>query len=87
MANHQSAKKRSRQTIKKKMVNRIIMSKYKTISNQLLSHIDQKNVSSATNSFKLLNSALSKAVKKGTISQGHASRKLSSFSNQLKKIV
>ena len=86
MANHKSAKKRSRQNIKRNAVNKVLLTKIKNSKNSFDDAKSSKNIESMNKSLSLLNSALSKAVKKGIISKKHASRKLSSLSNQLKKI-
>jgi len=86
MANHKSAEKRSRQTIKKTKVNKTLLNKIKTNYNKFNTNIDENKLDTARESFRLLNSALSRAVKEGIIKQGNASRKLSSLSYKLKKI-
>ena len=85
MANHKSAKKRSRQTISKTQVNRAILSKIRTSLNKFIDNITEKKLEPATESLRLYNSTLSKAVKSGLIKKNNASRKLSSLSNKLKK--
>ena len=86
MANHKSAEKRSRQTIKKTKVNKTLLNKIKTNYNKFNTNIDENKLDTARESFRLFNSSLSKAVKEGIIKQGNASRKLSSLSDKLKKI-
>ena len=86
MANHKSAKKRSRQTEKKTQINKIILSKVKTALNNFFSSLAEKNIDVSKESLNILNSAYSKAVKRGVLKQAHVSRKLSSLSGQLKKI-
>ena len=86
MANHKSAKKRFRQTNKKYQINRTLLSKVKTFSNQLNSNITEKKLEAALESHKLFNSALSKAVKRGIIKKNNASRKLSSYIMSIKKL-
>ena len=86
MANHKSAEKRSRQTIKKTKVNKTLLNKIKTNYNKFNTNIDENKLDTARESFRLFNSTLSKAVKEGVIKQGNASRKLSSLSDKLKKI-
>ena len=86
MANHKSAEKRSRQTIKKTKVNKTLLNKIKTNYNKFNTNIDENKLDTARESFRLFNSSLSKAVKEGVIKQGNASRKLSSLSDKLKKI-
>ena len=87
MAHHKSAKKRSRQTLKKTLVNKILMTKVKTNIGLFINNINAKNLEAAQESLSLLNSALSKAVKRSIIKKGYATRKLSSLSHQLKKII
>tara|TARA_Y100000294_G_C8420894_1_gene282753 strand:+ start:444 stop:707 length:264 start_codon:yes stop_codon:yes gene_type:complete len=87
MANHKSAEKRSRQTIKKSKINQIVLKKLKTTFSKLNNDISGKNTDSAQESLRLFNASLSKAVKKGIIKKRNASRKLSSLSNKLKKII
>ena len=86
MANHKSAEKRSRQTIKKTKVNKTLLNKIKTNYNKFNTNINENKLDTARESFRLFNSSLSKAVKEGVIKQGNASRKLSSLSDKLKKI-
>lgn len=85
MANHKSAEKRSRQTIKKTKVNKTLLNKIKTNYNKFNTNIDENKLDTARESFRLFNSSLSKAVKEGVIKQGNASRKLSSLSDKLIK--
>ena len=86
MANHKSAEKRSRQTIKKTKVNKILLSKIKTSYNRFNDDLSGKNPKAARESLKLFNAMLSKAVKRGTTKKKNASRKLSSLSDKLNKI-
>ena len=87
MANHKSADKRFRQNIKKNKVNKILMSRLRTILNKLNLSIKDKNIEESDKSLRIFNSILSKAVKKGIIKKRNASRKLSSFSYKIKKII
>ena len=85
MANHKSAKKRYKQALKRNEVNRSLLSKIKnniTIFNSLVS---SKKADEIQKSLSSVNSALSKAVKKGLIKKEFASRKLSSLSNTINK--
>ena len=86
MANHKSAKKRSRQTLKRNRLNRPILSKVKSSFNKFNELIDNKDPEELKKSLSTLNSTLAKAVKKGLIKKQHMARKLSSLSNQLKNI-
>jgi small subunit ribosomal protein S20 len=86
MANHNSAKKRNRQSLKRNKVNRSLRSKINNNINRFNSIISSKKIDQCTESFSLVNSSLAKAAKKGLIKKEFVSRKLSSLSNQLKKI-
>ena len=86
MANHKSAKKRSRQSIVKNSINIKYLSKIRTDTNKLNAAIKSKKPDDINKSFKDLNSSMAKAVKRGIIKKKHISRKLSSLSNQIKKI-
>ena len=87
MSNHKSAKKRSRQTIRKNQVNRALLSKIRSIYNQFNIDLNEKKLEAATKSLIVYNSVLSKAVKKRIIKKNNASRKLSSLSNKIKEII
>ena len=87
MANHKSAQKRSRQTIKKTKINQIVLSQLKTSYNKFISSLNDQNLDVSSESLRLFNVILSKAVKKRVIKKRTASRKLSSLSDKLKKII
>ena len=88
MATHKSAKKRSRQTLKRNFINRSLLSKIKNNINNfnsLLSSKQNEDNGDLEKSFSLINSSLARAVKKGIIKKEFVSRKLSSLSNKLKQ--
>ena len=85
MANHKSAKKRHRQTLKRNKVNRSLRSKINNNINRFNSIVLSKNMDQIMESFSSINSSLAKAAKKGLIKKEFVSRKLSSLSDQLKK--
>ena len=85
MANHKSAKKRNRQSLKRNKVNSSLRSKINNNVNRFNSIILSKNMDQIQESFSSINSSLAKAAKKGLIKKEFVSRKLSSLSNQLKK--
>tara|TARA_B100001123_G_C14952503_1_gene884302 strand:+ start:393 stop:653 length:261 start_codon:yes stop_codon:yes gene_type:complete len=86
MATHKSAKKRSRQSISKNNINAQYLSKIRTDTNKLVAAIKSKKAEEINKLFSELNSSMAKAVKRGIIKHKHISRKLSSFSNQIKNI-
>ena len=85
MANHKSAKKRYKQALKRNEVNRSLLSKIKNNINIFNSLLSSKKADEIQKSLSSVNSALSKAVKKGLIKKEFASRKLSSLSNTINK--
>ena len=86
MANHKSAKKRSRQTLKKRQVNSQVLSRIKSNINIFFRLLNEKNKEELDKSLSSINSALAKAAKKGLIKKQFASRKLSSLSKKIKNI-
>jgi len=86
MANHKSAKKRTRQALKRKLINSQILSQLKTNINKFTELIKVKNKEGIDKSFNLVNSSLAKATKKGLIKKQYMSRKLSSLSKKTKNI-
>ena len=85
MANHKSAKKRYKQSLKRNEVNRSLLSRIKNNINIFHSLVSSKKAEEIQKSLGLVNSALSRAVKKGLIKKEFASRKLSSLSNTIDK--
>tara|TARA_B110000438_G_C15533956_1_gene529708 strand:- start:8 stop:268 length:261 start_codon:yes stop_codon:yes gene_type:complete len=86
MANHKSAKKRSRQTLKRNEINAQVLSRLKTDLNKFSELLDNKNKDDLDKSLSSINSSLSKAAKKGLIKKEFVSRKLSSLSKKIKNI-
>ena len=85
MANHVSAKKRSRQNKNKNAVNSQYLSKFRTALNKFQSSLKSKNDEEIKKSFSAVNSIMAKAVKKGIFKKENISRKLSSLSKQIQK--
>ena len=86
MANHKSAKKRSRQTIKRNRINSQAFSKIRTNLNNFNDLLLEKNKAELDKSLSLINSSLAKALKKGLLKKEFVSRKLSSLSQKIKNI-
>ena len=86
MANHKSAKKRSRQTLKRNRINTQTLSKIRTNLNNFNDLILEKNKAELDKSLSLINSSLAKALKKGLLKKEFVSRKLSSLSQKIKNI-
>ena len=85
MANHVSAKKRSRQNKTRNTVNSQYLSKFRTALNNFKSAIDAKNEEEIQKSFSNVNSIMAKSSKKGIFKKEYISRKLSSLSKQISK--
>jgi len=85
MANHASAKKRSKQNKVKNSVNSQYLSKFRTALNKLNNSIEVKNEQEIQKSFSAVNSIMAKASKKGIFKKEYISRKLSSLSKQISK--
>ena len=85
MANHVSAKKRSRQNKVRNSVNSQYLSKFRTALNKFSSSLDAKNQEEIQKSYSAVNSIMAKALKKGIFKKEYISRKLSSLSKQISK--
>ena len=85
MANHVSAKKRSRQNKVKNTVNSQYLSKFRTALNKFNISLESKNDQEILKSYSAVNSIMAKAVKKGIFKKENISRKLSSLSKQISK--
>ena len=85
MANHASAKKRSRQTKTRNAVNSQYLSKFRNALNKFKTSIEAKNEEEIQKTFSTVNSIMSKASKKGIFKKEYISRKLSSLSKQISK--
>ena len=85
MANHVSAKKRSRQNKVRNTINSQYLSKFRTALNKFKSSVEAKNEQDIQKSYSAVNSIMAKAVKKGIFKKEYISRKLSSLSKQISK--
>ena len=65
MANHKSAKKRSRQILKRNIINNQTFSKIRTNLNNFNDLLLEKNKAELDKSLSIINSSLAKALKKG----------------------
>ena len=86
MANHKSAKKRSRQILKRNEINSQVLSKLKTDLNKFTDLLKDKNKEDLDKSLSSINSSLSKVAKRGLVKKQFVSRKLSSLSKKIKNI-
>ncbi len=86
MANHKSAKKRTRQILKRTKINSQAFSKIRTNLNNFNNLLLEKNKAELDKSLSIINSSLAKALKKGLVKKEFVSRKLSSLSQKIKNI-
>lgn len=86
MANHSSAKKAARQTVKKTLVNKKRASAIKTFVKKVLHEIDKGNKENANLALVVAQSKIMKGVKKNIIKLNTASRKISKLSKQIKNM-
>ncbi len=84
MANHSSAKKAARQTIKKKLVNKKRFSAIKTFVKKVLNEINHGNKEKANSALVIAQSKIMQGVKKNIIKLNTASRKISKLSKKIK---
>jgi small subunit ribosomal protein S20 len=77
MANHKSAEKRIRQTIKKTERNRFYRTRVKNITKAIREAVEAGNVEEANKNFKIANKTFHAYVSKGFFKKGTASRRVS----------
>ena len=85
MANHKSAEKRIRQTLKRTERNRYYKTRIKNIVRALREAIDANDLQKAEEYFKTANKVLHKFVSKGILNKNTAARKVSRLNAALKK--
>jgi small subunit ribosomal protein S20 len=86
MANHKSAAKRAKQTIKKTERNRYYRTRVKNIVRAVNEAVDAKDKEKADEAFKVANKNLHKFVSKGILKKATASRKVSRLNKLVKSI-
>ncbi|WP_253307995.1 MULTISPECIES: 30S ribosomal protein S20 [unclassified Rickettsia] len=86
MANHSSAKKAARQTIKKTLVNKKRSSAIKTYIKKVLHEINNGSKDNANLALITAQSKIMKGVKKNIIKLNTASRKISQLSQRIKQM-
>lgn len=87
LANHKSAAKRARQTVRKTEVNNSRCKSVRTFEKKLRSAIANKEGDQAQALLKTFSSKIDKAAKTGVITRQTASRKISRLSSQVHQIV
>ncbi|MGG7048983.1 MULTISPECIES: 30S ribosomal protein S20 [unclassified Campylobacter] len=76
MANHKSAEKRARQTIKRTERNRFYRTRLKNITKAVVVAVEAKDINAATEALKVANKSLHSFVSKGFLKKQTASRRV-----------
>ena len=85
MANHASAKKRIRQTRRRRVVNRDRMSEIRTLVKKVENSLSDNDIEGAKASLKAVQPALMRGAQKGIIHPNTAARKFSRLNNRVVK--
>ena len=83
MAHHKSAKKRARQSLKRRDRNRHVRTGLNTVVKSTRTAIENGEAEAAGSALRKTESALRKAASKGVISKKHASRRLSRLAKRV----
>ena len=87
MANHKSAEKRARQSLKRQAVNRKTVGSVRTAETKLRKAMAAKDAKAAQTLLVEFSSRVGKAAQKGRIPMERASRKISRLSQQVHALV
>lgn len=77
MANHKSAEKRARQTIKRTERNRFYRTRLKNITKNVVVAVEEKDINKAEEALKVANKSFHSFVNKGFLKKQTASRRVS----------
>lgn len=86
MANHKSAKKRAKQTIERRMRNKVKKTTMRTLTKKVRAAIEVKDKTVATTLLPKLHSLLGKMAKTNTVTNKEASRRVSRLASQINTI-
>ena len=86
MANHKSAEKRHRQTLRRTAVNRVRESRIRSFLKKVEAAIAAGDKKAANSALKEAQPHLMKGVSKGVLKLGTASRKMSRLSARIKQL-
>jgi len=86
MANHKSAAKRARQTLKKNELNRARRAKVRTLAKAVEKAAAAKDAKTAVSSMRAAESALARAASRGVIHKRTAARKTARLAKSVKKV-
>ena len=86
MANHKSAEKRIRQTLKRTERNKYYRTRIKNLSRALNEAVDSSDLTKAQEALKVANRDIHSFVSKGILSKNTAARKISRLNARVKKL-
>ena len=86
MANHKSAKKRIKQTIKRTERNRWYRTRIKNITKAVKTAVEAGDLQKAQEAFKIANKSLHHFVSKGILKKNTAARKVSRLNKLVKEL-
>jgi len=86
MANHKSAKKRIKQTIKRTERNRFYRTRIKNITKAVREAVEAGDLTKAQEAFKVANKKLHSFVSKGILKKNTAARKVSRLNKLVKEL-
>lgn len=86
MANHKSAEKRHRQSIKRKTRNKIVKTGVRGAVKKVRSAVDSADAAAGQESLKLAEKLLAKAAAKGIIKKGTARRNTSRLARKVASV-
>jgi len=87
LANHKSAKKRIRSTVRKTQMNKAVKSAFKSCKKNLYTNIKDKNVKDLEANLKLLFKLTDRAEKRGVLKKNAANRYKSRLASQVHKVL
>lgn len=86
LANHKSAEKRARQSVRRNKVNTNRKNRVKTVEKKILSALGLKDFKTAQDLYKTFVSFLDRAAKSSVVSKNHASRKKSRIASRIAQL-
>ncbi|ARJ56729.1 30S ribosomal protein S20 [Campylobacter cuniculorum] len=86
MANHKSAEKRARQTLKKTQRNRFYRTRLKNITKAVREAVATNDKNAANEAFKIANKSIHAMVSRGFLKKQSASRRVSRLALLINKI-
>lgn len=86
MANHKSAEKRARQTLKRTERNRFYRTRLKNITRDVKEAVEANDKEKALNAFKIANKSFHSFVSKGFLKKQTASRRVSRLAHLINSL-